>query len=161
MPDVITAAYSNFCVERFPLPSEYEVTELESRLRVRLPPEYRQFLLQHNGGIFDEPAIVLPGQQTAVDWLAILAGVRSPQPSFELGGIDGQGLFPPSIFDGNDPVQILPIGYTLKNGLIWLAVDLDGDDFGQIALKPAFSSQAIPIPDGIEGLFNLIRPGNY
>lgn len=154
--DVITAAYSSYCVERFTLPSEYEVAGLEARLGILLPPDYRQFILQFNGGVFNEPAIFLPGQRATVDWLTLLAGIHAPQPSLELGGIDGEG-FTPAIFDGNDPVQILPIGYTLKNGLLWLAVQPGGDDFGQLALKPAFSSEAIHIADGIEELFTLLR----
>jgi len=41
----IESAYRAFCKERFPLPTAAQITELEQRLRVVLPPDYRQYLL--------------------------------------------------------------------------------------------------------------------
>jgi hypothetical protein len=37
--DSIIAAYEKFCVERYPLPTDEEVSNLEQRLGVAFPPD--------------------------------------------------------------------------------------------------------------------------
>lgn len=58
--DAIATAYQRFGRGRFPLPSEQQVAELEQRIGITFPEDYRQFLLQHNGGYFTEPDIIPP-----------------------------------------------------------------------------------------------------
>lgn len=48
----IEYAYRRFAVRRFPLPSEEQLVEVERQLGVRLPEEYREYILDFNGGYF-------------------------------------------------------------------------------------------------------------
>jgi hypothetical protein len=57
----IDLAYAKFCKKRFPLPTERQVSDLENRIGIRLPADFRQFILDYNGGYFTEPDIT-PGR---------------------------------------------------------------------------------------------------
>jgi hypothetical protein len=71
----IKNAYDRFAVERFPLPSQPQLSELERRLGVVLPDDYRQFILEFNGGYFKEPEITPIGEGCPQDTLEILFGI--------------------------------------------------------------------------------------
>ncbi len=83
----IEGAYRHFLDERFALPSEAQVAELEARWHIELPPDYRQFLLQYNGGYFTEPQIISSAPDCPTDRLNNLGGIGASHPSAELGGL--------------------------------------------------------------------------
>jgi hypothetical protein len=112
----IERAYQLFCKERFPLPSEREVQELETRLGCLLPADYRQYLLYYNGGLFAEPDIMPSSPECPLDGLTVMGGINASHHSAEMGMPKG---FTPALFDDNDPPQILPIGYTMMGNLIF------------------------------------------
>ena len=45
----IEDAYRRFAIERFSLPSEEQIGELETRIGVVFSDDYRRFLLEYNG----------------------------------------------------------------------------------------------------------------
>lgn len=47
--------------------SERELQEYEASLGVRLPSEYREFLLEFNGGVPDNDSFLLPGESSYAD----------------------------------------------------------------------------------------------
>jgi hypothetical protein len=151
--EAIERAYQLFCRRRFPLPSEKQVADLELRLGIVLPGDYREFLLRFNGGYFFEPRIVPPVEGCPSDCLDVLAGIGATDPSAELGSPDG---FSPDIFDDNEPPQILPIGYTLMGSLIFLITH--ADDNGWVGLKKADSDDSFLIGKTIEEFFDRLRP---
>jgi hypothetical protein len=148
----IEFAYRAFCKEQFPLPSENELLALERRLDVTLPPDYRNFLLEYNGGIFAEPDIVPPTPECPCDRLTDMNGVGATCPHAELASKASLALF-----DDNVPPQILPIGYTLMGNLIFLVTDANGDDWGHIGLTKAGSDDSFFLAEGIEEFFSLLR----
>ncbi len=147
---IIEAMYDNFCKARFPLPTEQQVVNLERRIRVELPVDYRQFILEFNGGYFTEPEIVPPVDECPLDRLTSLRGIRASHPSAELASDSDL-----SLFTDNDPVQTLPIGYTIMGNL--LAVITHPEGRGSIFLKKAYSDQWFELADGIEAFFSLLR----
>jgi hypothetical protein len=147
---IIEAAYTAFCKERFPVPSEAQVADLERQMRVALPLGYRRFLLDYNGGFFNEPHIVPAVEGCPEDSLDFLSGIGASPRCAEL-------RWPPALsaFDDNDPPQILPIGYTVMGNLIFLVTH--PEDNGCIALKKAGVSDSFYLAEGIEGFFKLLR----
>lgn len=146
----IDDAFQRFCKERFPVPTEARVAELEDRLGVPLPADYRRFLLAYNGGFFSEPDIVPPTEGCPHDRLTFLCGIGAAHPTEDLAAEDLLGLF-----DNNDPAQIVPIGYTLMGNLILLITH--PEDHGTIALKKAFSDETFFLASGIEEFFGLLQ----
>lgn len=146
----IEMAYSKFCEERFSLPTEKQVADLEQGLGIQLPPDYRQFLLQYNGGVFRTPSIIPPSKDCPEDGLKFLKGLAATYPCAELASEPDLTLF-----DDNDPPQILPIGNTLMGNLIFLITH--PEDRGIIGLKKAFSDQSFFLASGIEEFFGLLR----
>ena len=126
--NAIEFAYTMFCRRRFPLPLEDQVTDLEHRIGVDLPGDYRRFLLHYNGGYFTEPQIVPQVQDCPTDRLRYMMGIRATHPSAELASEDDLRLF-----DDNDPLQVLPIGCTLMGNLIILITRFESR--GSILLK--------------------------
>lgn len=145
-------AYKSFCKERFPSPSETDVCNLEDKLRISLPPDYRQYLLKYNGGFFNEPDIIPPRKGPPLDCLTYMHGIRATHPIAEIGSNV-------SLFDDNMPPQILPIGYTLMGNLILLITH--PEDRGCILLKKAsideFSHESWLLARGIDEFFALLR----
>ncbi|HVU89421.1 MAG TPA: SMI1/KNR4 family protein [Pirellulales bacterium] len=145
----ITYAYKRFCTERFPLPTDAQVSELEWRIRVVFPKDYREFVLQFNGGYFDDPVIAPVPDGCPLETLTYMSGIGASHPGAELGRDD---LL--SVFDGNVPPIIVPIGYT---GLGSLVILRTGDEeHGAIYLKEAFGGFHY-LAEGIEGFFDLLR----
>ena len=145
----IEYAYRRFSKARFPLPSDASVAELEQRIGVTFPDDYRQFLLEFNGGFFTEPVIVPSTPDCPEDALTSMFGLGASHPSSELARERDLALF-----TENDPPQIIPIGSTIMGGLIILIVRPDGR--GQIFLKKAFGDFYL-LAHGIEEFFELLH----
>jgi hypothetical protein len=154
--NIIQAAYEAFCRTRFPLPSESQVADLERRLGVPLPPDYREFLLHYNGGYFTEPDIIPPEEGCPEIALSFLGGINATNPSAELCSPGG---LTPAIFDDNDPPQMLPIGYTPMGNLLFMTVEPGADDCGYIGVNVIYPpiDKAFPLAAGIEEFFGLLR----
>ena len=153
----IEYAYKAFCDEKFPLPTEEQVAALEEHLGIPLPKNYRQFLLEYNGGFFTEPDIVPPCEDCPLDRLTVLGGINAIHPSAELDSPEG---FTPANFEDNDPPQILPIGYTLMGNMIFLVTEPGADDCGWICLKLASSEKSFLLGKEMEEFFALLAPQN-
>ena len=149
----IEVAYKAFVKTRFPLPTEKQVADLEASLHIELPPDYRQFLLEYNGGFFTEPDIIPSDPDCPIDGLNNLGGIGASHRCAELGQPDHG--YHPNWFDENDPPIILPIGYTLMGNLIYLVTEPQGR--GVISLKKAYSNEAFDLATGIEEFFSLLR----
>lgn len=150
----IEAAYNLFCEERFPLPAETQVAALERRIKVSFPDDYRQFLVEYNGGFFTEPHIIVPIEECPLDRLTFLHGIGATDATAELASEADLALF-----DDNVPPQILPIGYTLMGNLILLITHVE--DRGYILLKKAFSDDSFFLAEGIEEFFGLLHEPLY
>lgn len=146
----IEFAYRQFSRKRFPLPSEAKLRALEERIKVNFPGDYRQFLLNFNGGYFNEPEITPVGEGCPQDALTFLSGLGASHSEAELGEPGTLVLF-----DDNDPPKILPIGDTAMGGLIILDT-APGEGRGTVYLKQAFGDFYY-LAEGIEAFFGLLR----
>ncbi len=97
------------------MPTEAQVAELERRIGVKFPHDYRKFVLEFNGGDFSEPEITPVGEGCPQDSLEILFGIGASHEEAELGTPERIALF-----EDNDPPKIVPIGYTGMGGLVIL-----------------------------------------
>jgi hypothetical protein len=151
MSGTIRAIYDTFEVERFPLPSEEQVSDLESRLKSSLPPRYREFILGFNGGYFTEPYPYIPvsHEECPSDRLTDLWGIGAAHQAAELG-------HDTDLFDDNEPPVILPIGYTERGNLLFLDTE-ESPDCDEVFLKLAYSSTVIYIADNVDEFFGLLR----
>ena len=113
-PSKVERFYEKWCRTRFPLPAQSEIDALEDRLEATFPREYHEFLLRYNGGFFDEPVIV-PGQACAYIAIKYLHGIHATYAFAELG-LDA------NLFDDNQPAEIVPIGCTPGNNLLFMVV---------------------------------------
>lgn len=129
---IIDDVYARLATKRFPLPTESDVADLEKRTKCRFPEDYRQFLLEYNGGYFNDPEIEQVGEGFPRESLLNLFGIRASHEEAELGLPRRTDLF-----DDNDPPKILPIGLTGTGGFIILDV-APGDGKGNIFLKVAW-----------------------
>ncbi len=145
----IEEAYRRFCTARFELPGEERLSNLEHRIGVVLPQDYRQFILRFNGGYFNEPEITPVGEGCPQDGLTCLHGIGASHWEAELASD-----FYLTLFEENDPPIILPIGHTSMGGLIILTTEAEG--FGEIFLKQAFGDFHYLAKD-IEEFFTLLR----
>ena len=145
----IQYAYNRFSTERFPLPSEAQVSELEQRIAIALPDEYRHFVLEFNGGYFNRPEITPVGDGCPLATLACLFGIGASHPTAELATPSDMVLF-----DDNDPPVIVPIGSTGMGGLIILTTDPEGP--GEIFFKQAFGNFYF-LTENLEDFFDLLR----
>lgn len=145
----IEYAYQRFCDERFPLPSEAQLEALEQRIGITFPEDYRQFVLEFNGGYFTGPDITPVGDDCPQDGLRCLCGIGASHEESELA----TELYL-SLFDGNDPPIIVPIGRTEMGGLIILITE--EENRGCVLLKQAYG-EFFYLADGIEEFFELLR----
>jgi hypothetical protein len=152
--DNIEHAYIRFIKARFPATNEQEVSDLEKRIGVNFPEDYREYLLQFNGGYFNEPIITPVVEGCPQDRLTFMYGIRATRKSAELG--QKADL---AIFDDNDPPQIVPIGYTLMGGLILLVTYPDPEEFGCVVLKKAWGD-SFGLATSIDEFFGLLREPN-
>lgn len=146
----IKNVYRRFCAKQFPLPSVTQLAELESRVGVRLPDDYREFVSKFNGGYFKSPEITPVGDDCPLETLQILFGIGASHEEAELG-LERRA----ALFDDNDPPKIIPIGSTGMGGLIILDT-APGDGQGAIFLKKAFGDFYY-LTDGIEAFLALLR----
>jgi hypothetical protein len=146
----IDDAYRRFCRKRFPSPLKEQVADLEDRLGVTFPSDYRSYILEYNGGFFTEPDIVPPTKECLLDSLAFMSGIGASIPGAELGSDT-------NLFDDNDPLQILPIGYTLGNHLLFIVIDPTDELPESIGMKIAFRDKSFWLADNIEEFFGLLR----
>lgn len=146
----IDFAYRQFCRERFPLPTDSQLRAVEMRIGVELPADYRQFILEFNGGYFSDPTIKPATDDCPEGCLAFLCGLNPLHEEAELGRASDLTLF-----DDNVPPKILPIGATPMGNLIILDT-APGDGNGAIYFKQAFGNFYY-LADGIEEFFTLLR----
>jgi hypothetical protein len=146
----IESAYGLYIKERFPLPSEKNIADLEKQTRIEFPGDFRNYILNYNGGYFIEPDIAPPTHDCPVDRLIFMYGINASHPSAELASAASL-----AVFSDNDPPEILPIGYTIMGNLILLIVLPDNK--GLIVLKKAFSDEFTFLADGIEDFFGLLQ----
>jgi hypothetical protein len=146
----IEYAYLLYCTERFQLPSEEQIGELEERIGVLLPDDYREFIREYNGGWFSEPRIFTQLEGCPSDLLTVMYGIGASHRSAELNSESHLTLF-----DDNYPAQILPIGYTIMGNLLFVITH--PEDNGVIALKKAASDESFALARGIEEFFGLLR----
>lgn len=149
--DNIERAYNRFIDKRFPATNEQEISDLEKRIRVNFPEDYREYLLRYNGGYFSEPIITPVVEGCPQDRLTFMNGIRATHKSAELGRKEDL-----AIFNDNDPPQIVPIGYTLMGGLILLVTYPDPEEFGCVVLKKAFG-ESYGLATSIDKFFGLLR----
>jgi len=142
-------AYSRFCHERFPLPSEQQVVELERQICIEFPEDYRNFLLEFNGGYFTEPDITPVVEGCPLDALTFLSGLNASHDEAALGRPADL-----SLFEGNDPPKIIPVGATTMGGLIILVTE--DEDRGTIYFKQAYAGFFF-LANNIEEFFELLR----
>jgi hypothetical protein len=147
---MIKSAYQRFAKERFPLPTEAQVGVLEQRINVVFPEDFRRFVLEFNGGYFKQPTIMPTVEDCPEESLSFICGIGATHSEAELG--DASYL---SLFEDNDPPQILPIGGTPMGALIILDL-VAGDGAGAIFFKQAFGD-CYYLADGIEQFFSLLR----
>jgi hypothetical protein len=123
--------YSDCLDTAFTLPSEVDLLAFEAGVGAKLPEQYRQFLLQHNGGYFQDVVVNFGGGLG--DGLDYLSGIGASFPDAELG----EDL---DVFDDNDPLKILPIGYTQCGSFLLLGVadDIRGQVWVQISEDEEF-----------------------
>lgn len=153
-------AYRSFCTERFPLPTDEQVGKFEDHLGVTLPGHFREYLLECNGGFFDDPEFGgnAPDYELCPrDALNTLFAIQTEH-KFAMVGKKSHIL----LFDDNDPVVILPIGNTPMNNLLLLSVDVSADEYGTIYLKRIDNSvlmlgEWFELADTMEEFFALLR----
>jgi hypothetical protein len=143
-------AYERFCTRRFPLPTEAEVADLERTIEMEFPADFREYLLEYNGGVFNEPDFRGPTEGAPEDCLMVLFGMHATSPHAQLGTKSSL-----SIFTDNSPPQVIPIGYTLMGNLLILMTD--EEYFGAVVLKRAYSAKYFLLGNGIEEFFELLR----
>ena len=124
--------------------------EVQSRIGVTFPDDYRRYLLEFNGGYFNGPEITPVGEGCPLEVLEILCGIGASHEEAELGMPSDIALF-----DDNDPPKIVPIGYTGMGGLIILDT-APGEGQGAVFLKKEFGD-FFYLTDGIEEFFGLLR----
>ncbi len=146
----IESAYARFAKERFPLPTEQQLADLEQRIGIRFAEDYREFILKFNGGYFKRPEITPVGEGCPPATLDIMYGIGASHREAELAQpVDL------TLFDDNDPLKILPIGTTGMGGLIIIDT-APGDGNGAIYFKQEFGDFHYLV-DGIEAFFALLR----
>lgn len=145
----IDYAYNRFCIEHFPLPRESNIAHLEARIGVLLPEDFRRYVLEFNGGYFDDPDIVPPSVECPVEALTFISGIGASHIEAELGRPSDL-----SLFDNNNPPEILPVGTTPLGGLIILS--LKPESCGEIWYKQAYGDFYY-LADGIENFFDLLH----
>jgi hypothetical protein len=147
---VFEHAYKRFATEQFPLPSEKQVVAFERRIKSELPADFRQYILEFNGGVFDDPEIVPDHEDCPPSVLAEMNGIGCPHPILELHQPRRWELF-----DDNDPPEFLPIGETPLGDFIILVTEL-GENPGRILFKQAFG-EFYYLAEGIEEFFGFLR----
>jgi len=148
----ISKAYAQFCNGRFDLPTEHSVSSLEKRLAISLPSLYREYILDFNGGEFDDPVIPESSEhERPSDSLSEMYGVNTGTTYAELGSANQIGLW-----DDNSPrIVMLPIGYTVTGYFILMSLE---DDIVSGSIWLRTFSESLWIAANIEEFFTLLMP---
>lgn len=144
-------AYSCWCVSRFAMPTEQDIWDLEERISARLPDHYRRFLLDWNGGIFNEPKIIGGQEDHPAESLKYLSGIHASVQYAELGNTRDLALF-----DDNDPPTILPIGATRTGSLLMITTVTGDVDDGMVFLR-TIGQENFYLCDSMDELFLLLN----
>ena len=104
--------------------SENEIRDVEQKFGIQFPEQYRQFLLQHNGGhpepnVFAVPGDPIPGQSSMLEWFYCID-------STDVNHIERMIL----TFRERMPSECIPIGCDPGGNQICLVIS--GDDAGKI-----------------------------
>jgi hypothetical protein len=134
-----------------PLPSIDQVATLESTLGVSLPPEYRQFLLERNGGTFNRGKfrrlIITFGESGKGDCVDSLYGIGARKAS---GDLCKEAV----LFDDDRPYRLVPIGYTALGVLLLIVTEALGKDkAGQIWIQFPYDEEYWELCDSFNSLF--------
>lgn len=140
--------YNKFCNTRFKLPTEEQVKSIEERFKSQIPEQYRNFILNYNGGYFKNAKFKAKGKE---NFLHLLFGVTPEDKSSDLV----RGVY---LFDDNDPVSLLPIGVTDIGDLLFIMIG-DVED-GEIGLKIAFSDEYFQLAPDFKSFIKSIYKGN-
>lgn len=154
--DAIARGYREFCKARFPSPAESQLVEWERRFDIRLPAEYRSFLLGYNGGHFDRPRIAHRADDGPVASLAVVFGVETHGPSDELPP-PREIVLPQdhARFEGKETGRMIPFGLTAEWDLIFLTILRA--DFVTVGLEDAVTGRSSTIAYSIDEFFQLLR----
>jgi hypothetical protein len=145
----IERAYERYCQKRFPLPSTEEVQQLEDRINVTFPEDYRDYLLQYNGGWFRTPVLDVEDEDIhSGGRIDCMSGIGASHEVAELGN-----SFDMALFDDNDPPQIMIIGRTEGGHLILLDTYIPGERYGSILYKSF--TETIRLASSIAEFFDL------
>jgi cell wall assembly regulator SMI1 len=98
-----------------------DVAALEERLAVKLPADYRAFLLQHNGGRPMPDAFPIPGGEHPPDGGSLMDEFLGVVTTADREVIDGALR----TFASRIPTGLLPIGYDAGGNVICLGIDPD------------------------------------
>lgn len=140
------------CLEtRNSLPSSEQVAMLESTLGVALPPEYRQFLLERNGGTFNRGKfrrLIITFEDNKGDCLDKLYGIGAP--SNTCGDLCKEAI----LFDDYRPCRLVPIGYTALGVLLLIVTEALGKEkAGQIWIQYPGDEEFWELCDSFTSMF--------
>ena len=147
----IEQAYSKWCEQQFPRPSEQDILDLEHRINARFSDHYRDYLLDWNGGMFRWPTIFHPTESHSVGEVLYLNGIHASVDFAELGR-----ALDLSLFEDNDPPIVLPIGTTTANDLIMLSMVIGDEADGMVILR-TIDQENIHLGDTMDEFFALLR----
>lgn len=154
--NIIRDVYDKCCTSRFPLPTEQRVREVEQVISAKVPEAYRSFLLEFNGGVF-ENAIAIPRKPIAAKWRDGIA-VHDDLSIEILNGIDATFAFGMSsdyaVYENNSPLKLLPIGYAGAQGL--LVLGMSGDIRDSVFVHFSYDIP-IEIATNVVDFFRLIK----
>lgn len=143
-------AYELYCEERYKLPTPADVDQLEETLEAALPDDFREYLLEFNGGRFARPAVICEEYDDLPNGgIDFMYGIGAP-----LDFADIASDFNINFFEDNVPRRIALIGETEGNFLILLVVDEQRDEYGSILFRTF--DQEFLVADGIDEFFGLL-----
>jgi len=130
--DVIDKVYEEHCSERFPLPTENEIADLEAELSCTFPDHYREYLRLYNGGVFEDVGIDSEEKVVSAYAMRYLMGVNAPGDYARLGRRKDYMLF-----DDNDPPVAIPIASFSDVSFLMLDIESGTETYGEIHFKKA------------------------
>jgi hypothetical protein len=128
----INDLYLRFSKTRQSLPNTDDIAVFENAIQKQLPDDFKKFLLEYNGGVFDNPYIYAHSDVPFRDRLDVLFSLNSSEKYADLLGST-------YLFDDNIPCILLPFGYTISGNL--LVLDFLENVNGTVLLKIASSNQ--------------------
>ncbi len=129
----IGEAYEKYCETRFPPTNEIEVASFEEEIGAALPPHFRDYLLEYNGGYFNELVFIPADDGCPKCWLNAMYGFNAPH-DFALFGKQADIWFCDDYVPSRPP-ELIPIGNTAMNHLILLDLDPAPENYGMLYLR--------------------------